>query len=130
MPNDRYWRKADIGVTGAEWPLWRKADISKSHKRNRPTRCWQKRHLAGLFSVVKNVKSVRVSYTPAGRTAGVCSCQPLPVTIVVTFPVAMMVVMTVPGIGTHTDADRADMDTDHRSIGRAGHQTKRNNRRK
>ena len=27
--NDRFWRKADIGLTGIECPLWRKADIRR-----------------------------------------------------------------------------------------------------
>jgi hypothetical protein len=27
LTNDRFWRKADIGLTRAEWPLWGKADI-------------------------------------------------------------------------------------------------------
>jgi hypothetical protein len=27
VANDRFWRIADIGLTGTECPLWRKADI-------------------------------------------------------------------------------------------------------
>ena len=71
-----------------------------------------------------------ITKIPAQKPPGFRLSQPLPVTIVIAFPVTMVIMMTMPVVVTHADADRADMDTDHRGIGSTGHQAKRNNRSK
>jgi hypothetical protein len=65
-------------------------------------------------------------YEPPGFVYVSC----LPVAVMVPLPVAMMIVMAVPVVAADTDANRAHMDADHRGIGSASHQAKRNNRSK